>query len=131
MKITNNTIEEIINVMNDPNSFRNNVGIKIPAKIRYAIRVNEEKINGLYSAYQKERAQTIQDHIAQDHATIEDNKYHIKPEFIDEVNNELMELASIQNDVSFHMVDKETMEGFLDTVDLSVPEEKILLLFVE
>jgi len=131
MKITNIAIEEIIDVINDPQSFRNNIHIKIPAKIRYAVRVNEDKINGLYVAYQKERAQIIQDHIAQEHAIVEGDKYRIKPEYIDEVNGELAELASIKNEVEFHTVDKDSMEEFLASVDLSLPEEKVLLLFVE
>jgi hypothetical protein len=41
MKLTNHTIEEIINILSNPNSFRNDINIKIPAKLRYEIRVNE------------------------------------------------------------------------------------------
>jgi len=131
MKITNNVIEEMITVINDTNSFRNDVSIKIPAKVRYAIRVNEDKVASLYKSYQSERAQILRDYVDKGMATIENEKFHIDPDHVSEINNELTELALIENEVEFHTVDKETMDNFLSTVDLSVPEEKILLMFVE
>lgn len=131
MKITNNSIEEIINVLNDAYSFRNNINIKIPAKIRYAIRVNEATINGLYKSYTDERLAILQGYLKDGNAVIENEKYKISPDFIQEANKELTELAAIENEVNFHKVDKETMDAFLSTVELSVPEERILLMFVE
>jgi len=131
MKITNMTIEEIINVLNDTNSFRNNVDIKIPAKIRFAIRVNEGKINELYKAYTEERVTLLKDYVDDGRATIEDNKIKVLPDYIPEANKELIELSNIENDVDFQTIDKETMDEFLGTVSLSVPEERILLMFVD
>ena len=131
MKITNNSIEEIITVLNNAHSFRNNVNIKIPAKIRYAIRVNEATLNGLYKSYMDERLSILRGYIDEGHAIVENDKYKILPDYIQEVNKELTELATIENDVDFHKVDKETMDAFLSTVELSVPEERILLMFTE
>ena len=131
MKITNNSIEEIINVLNDAQSFRNNINVKIPAKIRYAIRVNEATLNGLYKSYMDERLSILKGYIDEGHAIVENDKYKILPDYIQEANKELTELATIENDVDFHKVDKETMDVFLSTVELSVPEERILLMFTE
>ena len=130
MKITNQIIEEIINVLDDPQSFRNNIDIKIPAKIRFAIRVNEEKLRGLFKAYTDERVNLLRDYIKDNRASIEDGKIKVEPEYIDEVNRELTELAVIENEVDIHTVDEEAMNEFLGSVDLSVPEERILLMFV-
>lgn len=131
MKITNNSIEEIINILNDAQSFRNNVTVKIPAKIRYAVRVNEAILNNLYKSYMDERLSIMKGYIDKGYAVAEDDKVRILPEYIQEVNGELIELASIENEVDFHKVEKDTMNAFLDTVELSVPEERVLLMFTE
>ena len=130
MKITNNTIEEIINILNDSQSFRNNINIKIPATIRFAIRVNEEKINGLYKAYLDERANILNTYVDNGKAKIDGERIKVEQDYVKEANKDLIELATIVNDVDFHTVDKETMDAFLNSVELSVPEERILLMFV-
>lgn len=131
MKITNNNIEEIINILNDAQSFRNNINIKIPAKIRYAIRVNEATLNGLYKTYVDERLSILEGYTKNGYVVIENERFKISPDHVQEVTKELNDLATIENDVEFHKVDKETMDAFLDTVELSVPEERMLLMFTE
>lgn len=131
MKITNQTIEEIINILNDPQSFRNNIDIKIPAVIRFAIRVNEEKITSLYKAYVDERVSLLRGYVDNNKAALDGERIKVAPEYITEATKELTDLAIIVNEVDFHTVDKETMDAFLNSVELSVPEERILLMFVD
>jgi hypothetical protein len=37
----------------------------------------------------------------------------------------------VETDIKLELVDKDIVDRFLETVDISVPEEKILLLFAE
>lgn len=131
MKINNDTIEKIFTVLNNPSSFRNNVNVKVPANIRYAIRINEKRLFEFYDAYIKERKSIIEAHIAQHHAAIENNEICIFPEYMKQVQGELTDLASVENDADLYLVDASVMDQFLSATDLSIPEEQLLLLFTK
>ena len=129
MKINNNQIENIITVLNDSNSFRNNINIKVPAKIRYALRVNEDKVTPLLKAYNDERQNIIQSFIDNGYITNENGNMKVDKNHLDEVNKELEDLAYMVNDVDFYKIDKDILDDFLEKTDMSVPEERLLLLF--
>ena len=131
MKINNITIEEMVNIFNDEKSFRNNIDIKIPAKLRYAIRINEEKIKECYKIYQDERVKTIQDYITKGYVIQQDGKLKIAKNHANEVDGDLTDLALIENDIDIYTVDKAIIENFLENVDISIPEEKMLLMFAK
>ena len=132
MKISNLEIDQILGIMNSADSFRNNISIKIPSKLRFAVRVNEKKMNEVNSVYKNEQINIIQNHIDQGHGTInEESKAIFDEEYIPTINEELLELANTMVDVDFQKVDSETINSFLEKVDISVPEEKIILLFSE
>lgn len=131
MKLKNFEVESIVKIITDPGSFRNDVTVKIPASIRMALRLNEEKLGSVANAYAQERAAILNGHIDQGHAKVDGEQIKIEHAFITEINQELTSLAVNENDIDLTTVDKETMEAFLATVNLSIPEEDMLRLFIE
>lgn len=131
MKLKNSEIETMINVIMEPNSFRNNVSIKIPAKIRYAIRVNLDRLSAFHNAFIQARADIVNGYLERGQAKEEDDKIVFNPEVVEEAKKELSDLFNIENDVDLVLVDKNAMDEFLETVALSIPEEQVLLLFTD
>lgn len=131
MKITNNTIEEFFSVLQDSNSFKNNINIKLPAKLRYALRINEGRLKEPYDAYVAERNATLRNHINEKHCKIENGGLKIEQPYVAEIEKELTELATMENEVDMYLVDKDVMDAFLDNIELSMPEENLLFLMTK
>ena len=132
MKLSNKTISDIITTLTDPKSFRNDISVKIPAKLRFAIRMNEEKLVSIMEAYQKERDVLLKRYVKMGYATSSDGQsYRLDPEHASEISTELQELANVTSDIDLILVDADIIDGFLESVDLSIPEEKLIILMRE
>lgn len=121
--ITNYEIETAINVLANPESFRNNISVKISDDMDWAIRVNVKAMNDRYSVYNEARQEIGKEFI--DAGKVEDNQ--IKEEFRAEYNNRLIRLAMQKNDLEFTPIKRDDFKG----LQLSMPEKDLLMLMVD
>lgn len=121
--ITNYEIETAINVLANPESFRNNISVKISDDMDWAIRVNVKAMNDRYAVYNEARQEIGKEFI--DAGKVEDNQ--IKEEFRAEYNNRLIRLAMQKNDLEFTPIKRDDFKG----LQLSMPEKDLLMLMVD
>ena len=133
MKLKNYEIENFINILNDKTSFRFDLKVKQPPEVRFAVRKNLDKLVEAYKTYDETRKEIIQNIVDDGHGKKSEDELRIivDEDYIPIVNKELLELANLETDIEFMYISKETMDDFLQTVDISTPEEDVLLKFVK
>lgn len=123
--ITNMELESCINIINNPNSFRNNITFKIPTSMDYALRVNLKMIGDRYTIF-REMVNEIQKEYVEAGKVTEDMT-RIADEYLEEYNERYIPLAFQVNEFDFQPIKKEDFEHLL----LSMPERDFLNLMVE
>lgn len=133
MKLKNYEIENFLNILTDKTSFRFDMKVKQPPEVRFAIRKNVDSLVDVYKTYEETRKEIIQNIIDDGHGKRSDDGSQIvvDPDFIPIVNKELLELANIETEVDIMCVSQVAMDDFLKTVNISTPEEDVLLKFVK
>lgn len=129
--LSNLEIEAVLNILNDKGSFKNNMTIKLPKDFRQALRINLQTLADRYKIYQEGVAEIVKEYVDAGKASADESgQVQIKKEYINEITQELNELASVPNELEFVTVPDASVDAVLD-VDLSVAEEDVVLLFKE
>ena len=121
--IMNYEIENILTILNDKSSFRNDMSVKLPKFARQALRINLNTLNDRMKVFEEGRKEIYTKFIEDNKADkTDDGNYKIRDEYMPELNQELIELAVVQNNLEIEPID---MAAF-DNVDLSIKEEEVL-----
>lgn len=121
--IMNYEIENILTILNDKSSFRNDMSVKLPKSARQALRINLNTLNDRMKVFEEGRKEIYTKFIEDGKADkTDDGNYKIRDEYMPELNQELIELAVVQNNLEIEPID---MAAF-DNVDLSIKEEEVL-----
>lgn len=129
--LSNLEIEAVLNILNDKGSFKNNMTIKLPKDFRQALRINLQTLADRYKIYQEGVAEIVKEYVDAEKATVDESgQVQIKKEYMNDITQELNELASVPNELEFVTVPDSSVDAVLD-VDLSVAEEDVVLLFKE
>lgn len=127
MKITlrNTELEAILAIIGNSTSFRNNVSIKIPTSMDYALRVNLKAITNRYEVFNEMRTELQKEYI--DAGKITEDGTKIADEYLEEYNEKYLPLAFQVNEIDFQPINKEDFEHLA----LSMPERDLLMLMTE
>lgn len=129
--LSNLEIEAVLNILNDKGSFKNNMTIKLPKDFRQALRINLQTLADRYKIYQEGVAEIVKEYVDAEKATVDESgQVQIKKEYMNDITQELNELASVPNELEFVTVPDASVDAVLD-VNLSVAEEDVVLLFKE
>lgn len=121
--IMNFEIENVLNILNDKNSFRNDLSVKLPKAVRQALRINMDTLSNRLKVFDEERKEVYNRFIQEGKTDkTDDGNYKVRDEFLPELNQELVELAVVQNELELEELN---MDVF-DNVDLSMQEEDAL-----
>lgn len=123
--ITNYELENYIALISNENSFRNNITIKVPFDMDWALRVNLKAMNERYSIYQDARTEIGQEYI--EAGKVEEDGNRVKEEFIPEFNERMAALAFQKNELEFLPIKKDDFKNLA----LSMPERDFLMLMVD
>lgn len=126
--LTNYEIENFLNVIGHQESFRNNVGIKIPFNLDWALRVNIKKLTDRYSVINDARNDLNKSFLESD--KVEENGVDIKKEYIEEYVSTLSQIMSQKNEFDFETVDSEVLKNPALEM-LSMPERDFLNIMVK
>lgn len=126
--LTNYEIESFLNVIGHQESFRNNVGIKIPFNLDWALRVNIKKLTDRYSVINDARNDLNKSFLESD--KVEENGVDIKKEYIEEYVVTLSQLMSQKNELDFETVESEVLKNPALEM-LSMPERDFLNVMLE
>lgn len=128
-KFTNYEIDNMLTILQDPNSFRYNRQLKLSQNDRQALRLNVMTFSNIHSVFEDGRREIIDAYI-NDGKTVDesDGTRKVKPEYLPEFQKEMVELLSVSTDVEIVPLSKEGIDKILAT-DISIPEEDAVLLF--
>lgn len=128
--IKNYEIEKFFNTMDSNDNFMHDTKLKMPAKVRQAIRINFKTFSDRVDLIKSSRTDIIKGYINSGDAEISDDgvKFtnHIK-----EVATELNELDNVENTLDIQTIEGEALDIFLDKTELSIEEEDVLEFFRE
>lgn len=129
--LKNHEIENIVSVLNNQNSFKNNISLKLPQDVRQAIRINMKVISERLSIYEEGRKEIIMGFVNDGHATINENgSVKIETEYIAQVSKELNDLAIVENELDLEVISKESVDKILKS-EISMAEEDVIMIFSE
>lgn len=123
--ITNIEIENYIVLIGNEKSFRNNIDVKVPFDMDWALRVNLKTMTERYSIYQEARTEIGQEYVKA--GKVEEDGNRVKEEFIPEFNERMTALAFQKNELEFLPIKK---DDFKD-LSLSMPERDFLMLMID
>lgn len=123
--ITNIEIENYINLISSKDSFRNDITVKVPFDMDWALRVNLKAMNERYSIYQEARDEIAKEFISAGKAT--DDGTRVKDEYIPEYNERITALLLQKNELELTPIKKDDFKNLA----LSMPERDFLMLMVD
>lgn len=123
--IKNFELENYINLMNSPESFRNNVSVKVPFDMDWALRVNLKTMNERYALLQDTRSDIGKEFI--DAGKVDESGERVKEEFLQEFNERMTGIMLQDNEFDFLPIKK---KDFKD-LSLSMPERDFLMLMAD
>lgn len=128
--LTDAEVEKIVLILNDSSSVMHDTTVKIPAKIRQALRINFKTLFELAKEIEGTRGDIIQRYIDAGDATKDATKgtIHFDRNF-NLVTRELEELSKIENGVELVGINSKELNTFLESVDISMEEEDAILTF--
>lgn len=121
--ITNYELDTFIKTLSHPESFRNNVAIKISDDLDWALRVNIKALNARFEILNDARQELGQEFINTGKA--ENNQ--VKEEYLDEYNRRLFRLMMQKNELDFMPIKRDDYKG----LPLSTPERDFLIIMVD
>lgn len=128
--IKNYEIEKFFNTMDSNDNFMHNTKLKMPAKVRQAIRINFKTLSDRAELIQSSRTDIIKGYVDSGDAEVSDDglkfKNHLK-----EAVKELNDLENVENTLDIQTIDNEALDAFLDKTELSMDEEDVLEFFRE
>lgn len=128
--LTDAEVEKIVLILNDSSSIMHDMTVKIPAKIRQALRINFKTLFELAKEIEGTRSDIIQRYIDAGDATKDATKGTIHfDRNINLVTRELEELSKIENSVELVGINSKELNAFLESVDISMEEEDAILTF--
>ena len=99
------------------------MSVKLPKSARQALRINLNTLNDRMKVFEEGRKEIYTKFIEDNKADkTDDGNYKIRNDYMPELNQELIELAVVQNNLEIEPID---MAAF-DNVDLSIKEEEVL-----
>lgn len=123
--IRNFEIENYFNIVGNEKSFRNNIDIKIPYDMDWALRINLKTMSTRYELVQEARKEIEKDFV--DNNKVEEDGTRVKPEFLQEFNERINGLMFQSNELEFIPIKK---ADFKD-LPLSMPERDFLMIMVD
>lgn len=123
--IKNFELENYINLMNSPESFKNNVSVKVPFDMDWALRVNLKTMNERYALLQDTRSDIGKEFI--DAGKVDESGERVKEEFLQEFNERMTGIMLQDNEFDFLPIKK---KDFKD-LSLSMPERDFLMLMAD
>lgn len=123
--LRNVEIENILSIIGNPSSFRNNVSVKVPVAVDYAVRVNLKKLNERFEIFNEMRSDIQREFL--EAGKVNEEKTSIADEYISEYNSRYIPLALQANEFDFQPINKEDFEH----MELSMPERDFLMLMIE
>lgn len=125
MKVTiaNHEIDTFINMLANPQSFRNNVAIKLSDELDWALRVNLKMMNTRYEIINEARQELAKEFI--DAGKVEND--HVKEEYLGEYNDCMVRLMMQKNELDFTPIKRDSFKG----LSLSMLERDFLMLMVD
>jgi len=129
--LKNYEIETIITTLNDKNSFKNNITLKLPQDVRQAIRVNMKTLSDRLSIYEEGRRDIITEFVNDGHATIKENgSVDVEKDFVPQFVQQINELAMVENELELESISDESANKIMSG-DISMAEEDVLIMFKE
>lgn len=128
-ELANFEIENILTILNGKDSFM--LKVKLPPQVRYALRVNRQVLLDRMKIYQEERANIVKSYIENGHAHQVGDEVQFDEAYKNVCVHEIQELSVVKNELEFQKIDKEVLEDFLNSQELTMAEEDVLLLFKE
>lgn len=127
MKVTikNFELENYINLISSPESFRNNVSVKVPFDMDWALRVNLKTMNERYAVLQEARSDIGKEFIGA--GKVDESGERVKEEFLQEFNERMAGVMLQDNEFDFLPIKK---KDFKD-LSLSMPERDFLMLMAD
>ena len=122
--ISNFELESYIRTIGAPESFKNNMNIKLPASLVFAVRVNLKAMTDRYTIVE-EMLKELREEFLKDKKV---NEEKLKPEYVDEWNSRFTEIMMQTSEVELTPIKKSDFE---DRNDLSWPELDILFWMTE
>ncbi len=122
--ISNYALENYVNTISNPDSFRNNVSIKLPAALLWNVRINMKMLMDRYSVLLEMKSELGKEFI--DAGKVQDDS--VKPEFLSEWSSRMNEIMSQSSEFDLVPINR---EDFIDRNDLSWPELDLLLLMTD
>lgn len=124
VKLTNFEIERYVGIIFAPESFRNNVGVKISAEMDWALRINIKAMTDRLEIFNNARNDLSHEFI--DAGKVDGEM--VKEEFIPEYNERMSTLYNLMNELDFAPIPKDELKKL---EILSMPERDLLNLMVE
>lgn len=121
--ITNHEIETFMNMLANPQAFKNNVTIKFSDELDWNLRVNLKALNNRYEILNEAKQDLAKMFI--DAGKVDGD--HVKEEYLQEYNEKLINLMMQKNEIEFTPIKREDFKGF----PLSMIERDFLMLMVE
>lgn len=121
--ITNHEIETFMNMLANPQAFKNNVAIKFSDELDWNLRVNLKALNNRYEIL-NEAKQDLAKMFIDAGKVVGD---HVKEEYLQEYNEKLVNLMMQKNEIEFTPIRREDFKG----LPLSMIERDFLMLMVE
>ena len=128
--IKNYEIEKFFNIMDSNDNFMHDTKLKMPAKVRQAIRINFKTFSDRADLIKSSRTDIIKGYINSGDAEISDDGVKLT-NHIKEVATELNELDNVENTLDIQTIEGEALDIFLDKTELSIEEEDVLEFFRE
>ena len=128
-ELANFEIENILTILNSKDSFV--FKAKLSPQIRYALRVNRQILLDRMKIYQEERANIVKSYIENGHAHQVGDEVQFDEAYKNVCVHEIQELSVVKNELEFQKIDKEVLEDFLNSQELTMAEEDFLLMFKE
>lgn len=126
----NMLIEGFVSTMGEQNSFMKTV--RMPQALRQALRINYATLSERLKVYMEGRADIAKNYVANGYATENENgSINIQNEYLPAINQELKELAEVENELEIETVKKSVVDMVLLNNNLTLGEEDVLLFFAD
>ena len=127
-KLSNSLVESFVVTLNKEDSVLKT--LRMPHALRQAVKVNLTTLLDRAKVYEDERKELVESFVEKGWAEKnDDNSFSVGKEHIDEVNKELVELSSVENELNIETVNKDIVDNVLENNSLTLGEEEVCLCF--
>ena len=129
-KLSNSLVESFVVTLNKEDSVLKT--LRMPHALRQAVKVNLTTLLDRAKVYEDERKELVESFVEKGWAEKnDDNSFSVDKEHIYEVNKELVELSSVENELNIETVNKDSVDNVLENNSLTLGEEEVFLFFAD